>query len=56
MADKVREKEFITKLSLNAFSAINKRVKFMSYDKVSDWHTKTYELMIIERNIGVYSP
>lgn len=54
VADKVREKEFITKLSLNAFSAINKRVKFMSYDKVSDWHTKTYELMIVEKNIGVY--
>jgi len=50
VADKNRLAEFESKLSLNAFLAIKKRVGFMDYEKLSDWHTKTYELVTLENN------
>ena len=52
VADKVRKEEYIGKLSLNAFMPIKPRVQFIDYDKLSDWHTKTYELVSIENNLA----
>lgn len=48
VADEVRRKEFQTKLSLEAFRPISKRVRFWSYDGVAKLHTKTSELISIE--------
>lgn len=51
VADKVRKAEYMGKLSLNAFVPIKTRVQFMDYDKLSEWHTKTFEIANVESNI-----
>jgi hypothetical protein len=50
VADKIRQREFDYKLSLNAFNPIKEKVQFISYEKLSDWHTKTYEIIDLEKN------
>lgn len=52
VADKVRQKEFISKITLSAFRPIQKRVKFINYTQVSAWHTKVYEISILENAIN----
>ena len=51
VADKIRKEEYIRKLILNAFIPIKSRVQFIDYDKLSDWHTKTFEITSVESNI-----
>lgn len=51
VADNVRKKEFESKLTLEAFRPIQRRTKFISYDEVSDWHSKTYEITMLEKNL-----
>ncbi len=51
VADKLRENEFKSKLSYDAFSILSSRLRFLSYEIVSNWHSKTYELIILEENI-----
>jgi len=51
VANKVRKNEYIDKLSLNAFVPIKSRVQFMDYDKLSEWHTKTFEIVSLENNL-----
>ncbi len=53
VADDVRKKEYEYKISLNAFIAIKKRVKFLGYEQLSEWHTKTYEIVSLESNIFI---
>jgi hypothetical protein len=53
VADKAREKEFEKKAYYNAFSSIRQRVQFIDYDKLSMWHTKTFEIAILENNFDV---
>lgn len=52
VADSRKEEMFSKKIAYDAFRPIRKRVKFLSYESVSDWHTKSVELNIIERSIG----
>ncbi len=49
----IRKKEFGSKLALEAFRPIQKRVKFISYDEVSEWHAKTSELANIENSLSL---
>lgn len=51
VADKVRKAEYAGKLALNAFVPIKQRVQFMDYDKLADWHTKTFEIVSVESNL-----
>lgn len=51
VADKARKAEYAGKLTLNAFVPIKQRVQFMDYDKLSDWHTKTFEIVSVENNL-----
>lgn len=51
VADKKREKQFSSTMTFTAFKNIENRVKFLPYDVVSDLHTKTIELSLIEGNI-----
>jgi len=51
VADKVRKAQYNDKLSLAAFSPIKSRVQFMDYDKLSEWHTKTFEIVSLENNL-----
>jgi hypothetical protein len=53
VADAIRKREYDTKLSLNAFSPIKQRVKFMDYNRLSEWHTKTFEIVAIESNYNL---
>jgi hypothetical protein len=51
VADRARERDFNSKKSLSAFSIIRERVKFLSYDKLSSWHSGAYELISLENNL-----
>jgi hypothetical protein len=51
VADEVRRKEFQTKLSLEAFKLVNKRVGFWSYDDVAKLHSRTTEFIAIESKL-----
>lgn len=51
VADKVRKVEYTGKLELNAFVPIKTRVQFMDYDKLSEWHTKTFEIVSVEDSL-----
>lgn len=51
VANKLREREFKSKLSYDAFSVLYSRVHFVSYEVVSNWHSKTYELIILENKL-----
>lgn len=53
VADEVRKREFEAKLSLNAFTPIKERTKFLSYIQLSDWHTKTYAITNLETNLNL---
>lgn len=53
VADTVRKREYEQKLGYAAFNTIRERSKFMSYDQLSEWHTKTYQVVNIENSIGV---
>ena len=52
VAPAVRKAQFEDKLTYDAFRPLRSRVKFLSYEQVSDWHTKTAELSAIENTIG----
>lgn len=51
VADKVRKAEYTAKLALSAFVPIKLRVQFMDYDRLSEWHTKTFEIVSVENNL-----
>ena len=52
VADNARKKEYESKLALDAFKPIQQRVKFRDYEAVSQWHTKTRELLAIEEGFN----
>lgn len=52
VADKVRKAEYVDKLGLNAFMPIKNRVQFIDYEKLSEWHTKTAEIVSLENNLS----
>jgi hypothetical protein len=51
VANKVRKPEYKTKLTYSAFDPISKRVQFMDYDELSEWHTKTHEISLLESKL-----
>ncbi|MFQ5964497.1 MAG: hypothetical protein ACE5KZ_09455 [Candidatus Scalinduaceae bacterium] len=53
VADSVRENDYKAKLSYTAFVDIRERTKFMSYNQLSEWHSKTYQLVSLESSIGI---
>jgi len=46
-----RKKEFLAKIDFTSFVPIKNRVKFLTYEEVSQWHAKSYELMLTENKI-----
>ena len=46
-----RMKGYESKIKFSSFEPIRDQVKFISYDSVSNWHSKTYELMLTEQKI-----
>src|SRR4030067_1900704 len=53
VADERRRREFLAKLSIEAFKPILKRVGFWSYDDVADLHSKTNQLTNVESRLGI---
>lgn len=51
IADRARKTEYTGKLALNAFVSIKTRVQFMDYDKLSEWHTRTFEIVSVENSL-----
>ncbi len=51
VSDRKRQKQFDSTMTFNAFKKIENRVKFLPYDVVSELHTKTIELSLIEKEI-----
>jgi len=48
VADINRKREYQAKLSYSAFKAVSERVKFIDYETVSELHSKTVELSLIQ--------
>lgn len=51
VADKHRFRQFQDIINLNAFTSIKNYVRFMSYQKLSDYHSHVYKLKALEENI-----
>jgi len=51
VANDVRKKEYDSKMGLSAFTPILKRVAFLGYEQLSDWHAKAHEIMAVEGKI-----
>jgi hypothetical protein len=51
VSSKKREREFISKTEFSAFIPIMGRTHFISYEFLTNWHAKSYEQMLIEREI-----
>ncbi len=53
VAHETREPEFKMKLNSDAFKPIKDRTFFLGYEKLSEWHTKTHEIIGIEGSLCV---
>jgi len=53
VADTVRKRDYEEKVSATAFSPIQNRIKFMSYDQLSEWHERSFQVVNVERGIGL---
>lgn len=51
VASQVRQREFEQKASYTAFAPIKHRVRFFSYEKVSNYHAKAFELNQVKQGI-----
>jgi len=48
---KEREREFLSKSEFSGFKPIKGKTHFITYEEVSQWHAKSYELMLTESKI-----
>lgn len=53
IADNIRKKEFEDKISLSAFKEIMKRVNFMDFTSLSEWHSNEYKISSIRRDYNL---
>lgn len=47
----VRKKEFLATIDFTSFRPIKNRIKFLDYEYVSQWYSKSYELMLVKRSM-----
>ncbi len=52
VADSAREREFRSKITLEAFKPISKRVQFWSYENVAELHSRTSQVVSIRSRMG----
>ena len=48
VSDKRRQREYFSKINFIGFKPIKNRTKFISFEEISRWHSKSYELMLTE--------
>ncbi len=53
VANKNRKDYFIKKIKLTAFESIKNRVKFLTYENLSQWHAKSFEVYSIDNYLNV---
>lgn len=53
VADVVRQREFQSRISSAAFSSIRNTVKFLSYEKLAEWHTQVFKTAPIDKELGL---
>lgn len=53
VADEKRKQEFQDKISSQTFSPIRAAVRFLSYEKLSEWHTHVFKTAPIEKGLGL---
>lgn len=53
VADAVRQREFQSRISSAAFSSIRNNVKFLSYEKLAEWHTQIFKTVPIDKELGL---
>ncbi len=46
-----RKREFLSKIEFLGFAPIKGKTHFVTYEEVSQWHAKSYELMLTEKKI-----
>jgi len=46
-----RKREFLSKIDFTSFKPIRNKIKFLSYEQLSQWHAKSYELKLTESKI-----
>lgn len=51
VSDNNRKREYMEKISSDIFNDIKNRTKFLDYEKLSDWHTKSFEIYSLEKKI-----
>ena len=51
VSDKERQREFFSKINFIGFKPIKNIIKFLPFEEVSRWHSKSYELMLTENKI-----
>lgn len=51
VADNNRKREYEQKISADVFEVVKNRTKFLDYNKLAEWHTKSFEIYTLERNI-----
>ncbi len=51
VSPKERHREFVSKVDFVGFKPIRSRIKFIGYEDVSNWHAKSYELMLTESRL-----
>lgn len=51
VSSNARKKEFLNKIDFTSFQPIKNKVKFLDYEYVSQWHSKSSELLLIESKI-----
>lgn len=52
VADAKRQKEFERKISSSAYSSIKNTVTFLSYERLSEWHTQVFKTVPIDKELG----
>ena len=52
VADEFRFREFDAKFSSYVFKPIKERTKFLDYEKIINWHTKTFEFSTLDNEIN----
>jgi hypothetical protein len=53
VADAARQREFQSRISSPSFSSIRNAVKFLSYEKLAEWHTQVFKTAPIEKELGL---
>jgi hypothetical protein len=51
VADTIKRKEFQRKISFSTFKPISKRVKFLSYNKLAEWHANVSATISTEESL-----